>query len=335
MTNEKLTQKFVFTEDTPSLEKKLFRALNRNLPQSRDGVDQYFSETEQTLGNACLAISPEIKIQTFREEQIERDLSIETNNFLQANPSNLCLCLDRFLLGRFEEDKKLNNRFFRLQICRSITGERVPRQSSPTLNRQIELLKQKFPDINRQKILIVDDGVFSGGTINSVLSLLSTIGIFNSQINVLGFIGNDTKNTLKDLGIDTQTINNYSKDSLFDWGDQRDISIFAGRLKNSNQDNSLTWSIPYLPPWNNGQDLSLNKSPLLFQASLQIINSQIGLLSFWEKQIEKRLTFTDSVKAGFPLPINIDGTIPVSRQDGMIDYLKICQMLIKKQGDSK
>lgn len=317
---------FILTEDTGSIKNLLLRPTG-NSPS--DETSQYLQATQNVLQNGYSAISPEIAVKTFREAEMESALTCAATSFLQQNPQAICVCLDRFLLTTIENDQTLKARFSRLQICRSVDGARVPRQLSPPLASQVERLKEKYPDIADQKILIVDDGVFSGGTINSVLELLSKISVSANQVKVLGFIGDNAQKQLQEKGVETEIANEVP--NLFDWVDLRDFGVFGGKLLAKSKSNRLTSAIPYLSPWSDGSGASLNQSGSLFTASQEIIGNQITLLKRWEEQTGRPLTFADAIRSGFPLPTDKNKTIPVSAKQRIVDYLETCQGVIKTE----
>jgi len=318
---------FVLTEDTSGILQTLQRRLALRPTRDLNANKSYFDKSIRVLERGFLAVSPNIGITPFTEELIENTLKSEIENVLEADPRTICLCFDRFLLDSTEE--KFADRFSRLQICRSVNATRVPRQDSKPLKEQITRIGEQWPDIGDRSVLLVDDGIFSGGTVDFVLQLLSAIGVEEKKVQVLGFIGNGAQQDLNKRGITTRVVQQI--ENLFDWVDLRDFGPFGGKLLKSGRGNRVTSAVPYLFPWSQGEGASLNMSGNLFETSREMIRNFKILFSEFETGVGKRLLFSDLVRAGFPLPTDGKQTIEISLKQPVQDYLSQCLLLIEQE----
>jgi len=316
--------RYVITQDTTSIFGKIDKKTLTDSQFNR-AVQQYFRSLESTLAQI---FEPDIDVTSYYEAEIEEKLQERIIPILDQDENSVCICLDRFLLGGLEETDKYRSRIFRFGMCRAVNGEKVPRQGSEPLKDQIVRLNKQ---IGKRKAILVDDGLFSGGTVKEFLRL-ATEGNVDFSINkVIGFIGN------RDVRLDERVSSEIIEpiDNLFDWIDIRDFSPLAGKRYSASQSNGVTSSIPYLFPWSDGASASLNLSPQFFDVSLKAISSFKNLVIAFEKSTSSPLTFRDLVRAGFPLPTNALKTIPVSINDKITDYLDYCVDLIQYERDRK
>jgi FMN phosphatase YigB (HAD superfamily) len=317
------TPAFILTEDTGALWRKLANRETQMLP----GVSEYYSEITGILTDALNENG--IPLRGFLEETIDSALSQKARSILATNENSLCICLDRFLLESVESDPEWKNKFIRFSVCRMTSGERVSRQAAPEIATQIQVIKDTFPDISRRTILLVDDGIFSGGTVMTVIEYLSTIGIRKEQCIALGFIGNSASEKFAQSGIQTEILRPI--ENLYDWVDLRDFSIIGGKMLNKSTSGMVSTAIPYLYPWSSGEGASFDMFGNFFTVSKKIIDAQIKLFQAWETTLGRPLRFIDLIRAGFPFPTDIKKTIPVTRNNRVIDYLYECKNRITEE----
>ncbi|MFH1280673.1 MAG: HAD family hydrolase [Candidatus Beckwithbacteria bacterium] len=307
-------QPYVLTQDT----KGILSVFDKNYP------DRFYAGSDQYLGELVQAISlayPNIKAYT--ETEIEFKLGKKVSTTLEQNPNRICLCLDRFLLKDIEN--KFPGQFARLGITRTASEDKTSRQGNLPLNQQFRSIVNL---IQGKPVIIVDDGLFSGGTTQFVADKLCQFGIKKYQIEkVIAFLGNSQ--TTQVDGIPVEFIADIP--NLFEWIDIRDFGIFGGRQLASSRNNKVSTAIPYLFPWSQGESASLEKSGQLFTVSQKMIQSFISLISNFENVTGKSLKFRDFVKAGFPLPTNKEKTIPVSINTDPKEYLENCLKMIENE----
>lgn len=304
---------YILTQDTESL----FATLNENYPiQFNQRTDQYFEELTQAISLAY----PYIK--AYSEIEMQTKLGQKVSSELQQNPQKICLCLDRFLLKNVESE--FPDQFARLAITRTNDGSRKARQGNLPLDQQFQSLAAL---IDNNPVVIVDDGLFSGGTAQFVVDQLCQSGLKKSQVEkIITFLGNS-----QSIKIDSIPIELITDIPSVEWIDARDFSPLGGKQLAASGTNNISTSIPYLYPWSQGESASLDKSGQFFTISQSMINSFISLVTNFEATTGKSLKFRDLIKAGFPLPTNQEKTIPISINSKVSDYLQTCLRLIETE----
>lgn len=316
--NPENNQPYVLTQDT----KSILGILDGNLPASFDArIDQYLGELVQAVSLAY----PDII--TFTETDMLAKLGDKVTASLKENPQRICLCLDRFLLKDIET--KFPDRFARLAITRTVSGNKSPRQGNSPINEQFQSIAAFIED---KPVVIVDDGLFSGGTAQFVLDKLYQSGVKKGQVEkIIAFIGNSQ--TLKVNSIPIELVEDIP--NLFEWIDIRDFGIFGGKQLAASRNNQVTTTIPYLFPWSQGESASIDKSGQLFNISRRMIQSFISLITDFETTTGKSFTFKDLIKSGFPLVTNQEKTIPISINTSPKEYLEACLQMIETEQQRK
>ena len=311
---KELNQPYILTQDT----KSILGILDGNLPISFDSrIDQYLAELSQAISLAY----PEII--TYQEAEMQEQLGIKVTDLLTKNQQRVCLCLDRFLLKDIEAN--FPDRFTRLAITRTAAGSKAPRQGNLPIAEQFQLVSLFIKD---RPVIIADDGLFSGSTVQFVLDKLYQSGLQKNQVEkIIAFIGNSQ--ILKVNGIPVELIEDIP--NLYEWIDIRDFGIFGGKQLTSGKNNRVSVTIPYLFPWSMGESASLDKNGQLFNVSKAMICSFISLLADFETARGKPLTFRDLIKSGFPLPTNQSKSILVSINTDPKIYLENCLQMIETE----
>jgi len=314
-------QQYVLTQDTGGL----FSQLNQNSANSADfsvAADLYLEEIALTLQSG---LEENTNIRIFQESMIDRRLREALLPIIEQDKDTQVVCLDRFLLSELESDEAYSDRFSRFSITRAVNGKKVPRQANPPLKDQFIQLKSR---INGKRVIIVDDGFFSGGTIRDFLEMSTEEGLEFDVQKVIGFIGTGepSDDFFRNKSQILEPIIN-----LFDWIDIRDFSPLGGKRYLAGKQNVATSTIPYLYPWSDGASASISMSPQFFEMSEKMIGSFQKLVASYEMILKNRLTFRDLIKAGFPLPTNIENTIPVSINDSVTEYLERCVEIIRNE----
>ena len=164
------TPTYVVTQDTRSL----FQRVSYNGELSQDfltTIDTYFTTIQQCISDGI----PDVKVVGFYEADINMQLAQSVRGELNTNPDSCCIILDRYLLPDVE--KEFPERFFRFSITRTIDGKKTPRPGDLSFAEQIQNMVQKTPDLEQKPIIMVDDGIFSGGTIKDTVGIFDTYGI--------------------------------------------------------------------------------------------------------------------------------------------------------------
>ena len=315
---------YVITQDTFGV----FRKINADRPlinvDFQNASRRYFNEIETSLRQV---FGSDIGITKYYEDEIESRLKQKVIPELKENKNAICICLDRYLLGELEMDEEFKSQFYRFSICRTVDGKRVPRQGAVTFEEQLKQLAELVPDIEQKSVIVVDDGLFTGGTVEEFVSLANRNGVRLNLKKVIGFIGG--KERPSNLKTNIETIEPI--DDLYDWIDVRDFSILGGKKLSGSRRNRVISAIPYIYPWSDGRSASLDKSPKFYDMSIEVIKAFKRLIDSYEQESGSVLTFKDLVKNGFPLPTNVLKTIPVSINENVKDYLDKCLFIIEQE----
>lgn len=317
--------KYILTEDTGNLFSKVSPIYSNLLPTLKPVTDLYLNTLASQIK---IAFNNQIEVITFAEEEIEKRIQSKVRSELDSNPDAICICLDRFLLKNLEKDEFTQKRFYRFNLCRTISGEKIPRQGTLSFKKQFDTLLEKVPDISKKQIVVVDDGIFTGGTVKYFYDIATRNGVNLNFKKIIGFIGSTAIKDSFPFRVDI--IKEFNE--IYEWIDIRDFTPLAGKTLNRTSSNRVTSSIPYLFPWSDGSDASLQMSPYFYNISEKIILSfKSLLLEFEKKSGVSPLTFRDLIKLGFPLPTNLLNNIPVSINDYATNYLDRCLDLIEKE----
>lgn len=319
---KQLEQQYVLTEDTTAL----FRTIDQNPTVGSQAFQDMAGAYLQSLSDQInLAFDNQLNVQAYRETEIEQRLGNAVEKILTTDPNTVCVCLDRFLLSGLEaEESQFKDRFMRFSIARTIDGQRVPRPGSLSFEDQMRTLKEFAQD---KKIVLVDDGLFTGGTVNQFREFMNTCNVDSKITTVLAFMGPDT--TFPTGEDEPEYIVLAPTPNLYDWIDTRDFSPLGGKRLAASRSNRIATATPYIAPWSEGESASLAFSPRLFDVSSQMIKQFQLLVQQYEQGSNKPLTFRDLLRAGYPLPTNAAKTIPVFRDDTVTEYLDRCIKLIE------
>jgi len=314
---------YILTQDTGAITQSVF---GESIPTIDD---KYFTGLRTVLTDR--GVGPGIEIVGYSEQDIEEELGDALRVALDADPTAICICLDRFLLSDLEIQEQYQERFTRFSMTRAFDGTKVSRQMAPDFNTQVEAILQQYPDITERNIVVVDDGLFTGGTVNDLLKILASYGLEKNISKVIGYIGNGTPELKSDLEV--QIIRQIQ--SLYDWIDIRDFGIFGGKKMDAGRNNLAATAVPYIAPWSDGRPASLDKLPVFFEISREMLRMQKELIQDYERVLGEELTFRQLLKLGFPLPTNPEKTIPISINDRVVDYIANCVELIEKEEQRK
>ncbi len=146
----KEASEYIITEDTTSLLTALSQEARS--PQLRPAIDQYFTTLSQALAQTVASSDQQtgLKMETFREIEIETQLGQQAKKALKKNPQAVILCLDRFLLAKMETDYP--KRFYRLQLTRTVDGSKSARAGQPQLETQI---KKLVSQLEQQDLIMI------------------------------------------------------------------------------------------------------------------------------------------------------------------------------------
>lgn len=273
-------QTFVLTQDTTAVLKNLLPELKNREKEVEPLANTYFEEVEKILQSVFQ------EIVSYKEQEIEKKLKEQLNNYI-GDEKYLIVCLDRFLLSDLEDKN-----FTRFQITRPVDGdEKIERIGTKEIKQQVQDIKDTA---NNRKIILVDDGSFSGGTFNCVRALFEQNGmVVEKNISFLGK-NSDEQNM----------VSQNFPDNFTDWVDIRDFSPFGGKIT-SPVPGERPSTIPYILPFSDGSSASLD-----FLSQERLITVSNRLLATFQKMIreietviEKEITIQDLIDKNFGVPL--------------------------------
>lgn len=317
---------YVLTQDT----KMLFSQIGREENSTRStNLDFAINNYQKSLKSSVLtAFNNNVDITTHAMEDIDQELHVRASRELSEDPNLVCICVDRSLLSGLEALDEYKGRFFRFEICRAVDDNKVPRPKKESFSNQAESLRKSIPNLAEKKLMLVDSGVMSGGTMKEFINILKKNGINNNIKKILCGVG------------DPESISAFQKDiveivkpteNMLDWIDTRDFSPLGGKILSQSKSNGATSTIPYIYPWDEGNVLKLTDSPNLFSLSKNAITAFRVLIAEYEKGYDKPLTFRELLKKGFSLPTNINKDLPISINDTLLQYLDRCLVSINRE----
>jgi len=318
------TIKYAITQDTMGIFKEITQNDNAELKDVGKLSDGYFQQIRDVLARTYQGSN--IEIEAYLESEINTQLNSAIAKEMTGNPKLTCVCLDRFLLKEIES--QFPERFSRIGITREISGRKSARQGCSSPEKQFEQVAQR---IGNSSIMIVDDGIFTGGTIEYSIDTLRKFGANGRIVKIVGFIGDGNLTNVK--GVPVEIVSPTT--ALYEWVDIRDFSIFGGKKYESSKSNRVTSAVPYIFPWSDGGGASFDRLGCFFEISKEMIASFQGLVKGYEQSRGRQLVVQDLVRAGFPLPTNKDKNIPISLKMPVTVYLKDCLDLIKKEEERK
>lgn len=309
---------YVITQDT----RAIFERINQR--ELSDGflmaVDTYFDEIRDVI---TLGYNSGVSVAAYNERDISKRLTDAVTEELRKNPDIYCLCLDRYLLSDIEI--QFPERFFRISITRTAEGQKVPRSGDSPFAEQFKNLSQTITNIEDKQAILVDDGIFSGGTVQDILRMFQVFKIPVNVKSVIGFIGSKEK---QNGAIILEPI-----EFMYEWVDIRDFSPLGGKTIATSRNNRVASTVPYLYPWSFGEGASFDTSPNMFAMSRSMIQAFQTLANSFEQIYGIPLRFRELVKTGFTLPTStiIKDNLPVFLNDRVIDYLDRCLQKIDEE----
>ncbi len=294
---------YYLTQDTRAIAETLTGSCTDLSPVQRQDVRAVADELWEEIERSIRQLSR--NVMTFTEETIQQGLTTTLEEEIGSSDS-VALCLDKYFLP----SEKMSAAPLRgLQISRMADGSKAPRQGSQPIDAQLDRLSQ---EINGRPVVVVDDGIFTGGSIRYVLGLLQERRIQIKSIVV--FMGNPAVRQVN--GIDVRRVR--SLDNCIDWIDARDLTILGGRPEKLSSRLSVASSRPYIAPFSDGRPASIEPRSLR-KTSGEILGAQESFFRELETIIGKKITLRDSLRAGFPLPVCED---PALRTVGLSTPLR-------------
>lgn len=282
--------RYYLTQETPALICRLAKGTDVDDPVERDRLigemsDQYKDAVLSLLGENLR----DTDIRFYSEEEINECLSTMVAAEIERDPSLRVVCLDRFLLSNTDLD------IVRFEITRMSDDTKDARPGSPPIGEQLDSLVSSVGDSD---ILLVDDGLFTGGSIRDAMRLMTERGL--SVKKVLAFVRDPSQapEMIEKAPVEAH----MEMVNIKDWIDMRDFLTFCGRTHPKNIDEPFYTTQYYLAPGDNGAKASLDGlDPKAFlEFSKSALDAEDRMLEEVERAILKRsLLVRDLVDAGF------------------------------------
>ena len=276
-------QEYYLTYDSRSIAREIARV--KGVPSSKtEDIDQIANS--YSIINAQILSEEFPNMIAYSEEQIEE--MIKSGLLQVVDDKKSVVCIDRFLLS--DDPNTL-----RFEIARDVSGERTPRQGTDGIEKQIEKLKKQ---VNNKKIILVDDGMSSGGSIEFTIQQLQKAGLEISDIVIA--LAEEGKNDV--LGIPVTAAQRFAG-TMIDWNDERDATIRGGKPQRYSLNRRVAASVPYIPPFGNASGMSLKDSKTLAQTSEKLLEADRAFLQGLEQITGMKITVRDACKAKLPIPV--------------------------------
>ena len=311
-------REYVLTQDTGAIVERLLPNIGVS-PDLDGAVDRYYDQLVETVG----LVYPDLAITAFQERNIDSELSASVSDAM-VETNSACICLDRYLLQGMESELS-EGEFLRFEMTRTTEGQMSARQGCASVEKQAVFIAEQ---LDGRSAVLLDDGLFTGGTVRNAVRLLQDQGVEVTQ--VIGYVGNGATDAIQtELGIPVKVIREIP--NLFEWIDIRDFGMFGGKQLGASKASSVTTAVPYLAPWSDGRGASFNMSGKFFEASKQMLLAQMQLITSLEEVRGSELTVNDLISAGFPLPTDSAKTIQISRSERVVSYLERCRSLVERE----
>jgi len=229
-----------------------YKTVGVKTPSSGD--DFYTRIQEDLISSVQLALGPNVSVETVRMAELSKDvLGLAYTKCKTADSIIVSTCRE------FAEPMK----GITLDINRlvDINGETIgigPRPGCDTIADQIGKIKYHA---NGKPVVLVEDGIFSGGTVQYVVSTLQSVGVKVSHV-IVGFVFPSSEANIEKLradGIDVAWLQEFEE--LLDWVPDHDFLPLVpncgkvigvkpfGLATPYYSSEGLAYSVPYVYPF--------------------------------------------------------------------------------------
>lgn len=269
---EKQKGNLYLAQDTPGWISQIIGEDVQDCNTSMLYINQYFCRLQEILGSDFETVT------AVSQNEID-------NKLIELIGESIPVVMDRYLLNQFPCN--------RLEFSRYADGFKGPRPGADSIQDQLESLTNALS--NEIDVVLVDDGTFTGGSLQYGADILEGIGI-NITRKVCYFYNPDFE------------INNLEAyqplENMIDWIDSRDLSVLGGRYMNLDSD--ITVTVPYIAPFSDGENASLQGRDFFPEMSRSLIESEYRL---FESLDLLGLNFAYLKSRGFVPPI-CKGDVP-------------------------
>ena len=227
-------------QDTPGWISQIIGEDVQDCNTSMRYINQYFCRVQEILGRDFETVT------AVSQNEID-------NKLIELIGESIPVVMDRYLLNQFPCN--------RLEFSRYADGSKGPRPGADSIQDQLEFLTNALS--NENDVVLVDDGTFTGGSLQYATRILEENGIKISR-SVCYFYNPALK---------IESLQAFQPlENMIDWIDSRDLSIFGGRYRNL--DSGITVTVPYMAPFSDGKSASLAGRNLFPEISRSLIESQ-------------------------------------------------------------
>lgn len=239
-------------------------------------------------------------LKTFTLDEVDRRLTEAIRRMLQRYPDDAVVCLDRYLLASCEDIP-----VFRIEVNRMEDGSKIERPGAPLLEEQLQRVVAGTRD---RRIILVDDGAFSGGTLAYIVKKLRQVG--KDPRILIVFLGNPDFCSISGVPL-------YALEELrdcIDWVDSRDFGLLGGRIQRRSRTGRVAVARPYIAPFSDGRNASIPSghgrnasvpsvpSGRLSNVSARLLVAERAFLNGLETIVGRPLAVKDALRGGYPLP---------------------------------
>ena len=312
--------RYVLTDDIYSIFSKL---------QHFNGTEEFPTLSKKANNFAQLvkkilakSLRDRTTVDLYSKPLIEAQLAGSVIRLLENYKNSLSVCLDRSLLVDLELSPQYNKRFFRFQICRTHNNVKVPRHNTPSFALQIKSLKNKMKKYGVKKLIIVDIGIFSGKTIQSLIELFNKAHIACPITHIVTYL---CKPEIKEKFKNIKLITHVQYNDLYEWVDLHDFTPFGGKILLKSRISSQVEAVPCLFPWSDGRGASLHLEPNFFSISKKLIKSFSALVKHHDLQNPQNpMNMQSLINGGFSIPNNSRRAFSYTKNMRLTHYLNMC-----------
>ena len=206
-------------------------------------INEYFCRLQEILGRDFETV------EAFDQNEID-------NKLIELIGESTPIVMDRYLLNQLQ--------CYRLELSRYADGSKGPRPGADSIQDQLQSLTNAL--FNETDVVLVDDGTFSGGSLDYAAKILEKSGI-NISRSVCYFYN---------PALEIDNLQAFQPlENMIDWIDSRDLSILGGRYNSLSSGDIVT--IPYMAPFSDGGNASLKGRDLFPEMSQSLIESEYKL----------------------------------------------------------
>ncbi len=284
--------RLIVTQDSRALARRLTGVPANNV------ADNYFDGVIRLL-RSCIS-----DVVAINENEVE-------NGLLARVEGRKVLCVDRYLCPEAD--------FLRLEVNRKVGGELIPRIGANSFSSQMTKLKVFLDD---HEVVVIDDGVVSGGTLRKVLGLCGEFRLNVSRCLV--YLARP------DFVFDHGQLDVVRSEQFDDWVNLRDLGMLGGMVNYASVVGGAAY--PYFRPFSDGAWASLQKLDRFDYLSRGLRRLFVDFITALDAMMVGGITMNSVCSSGLPTPIGAAlGEFDLN--DRLLDYLgRLDEPIVSKVG---